>query len=226
MDLAQYLHTEFEAYPKMFRDVVAFLSKEDVKQCILEPSALASDEYKIKTVSSKKGDRYIVVVDDEPSGEPQLSAAIAYWQLVSKKKFMTLELKLPIFKPTYLDRAVKWLREKEPKRTALFVEWVATLNVTKNIWSAHKKSRDYHLLSEEDKLYIDAIGVLIDAARKQSVLMMSSLSLDIRLVAGNVKAAELSVVKDREDCLEMFIDKLSGSFKSAYLGLLKERLAN
>ena len=58
MDLKKYLHTEFETYPQLFREVVAFLSKDDVVNNVMS----AYREHKgliLSEIDSKSGTRYV-----------------------------------------------------------------------------------------------------------------------------------------------------------------------
>jgi hypothetical protein len=220
MDLKTYLHTEFEAYPKLFRDVVAFLAKEEVVGAIMEPQDLLSSDYVVESNLLNGGERFVVYFQGVSSGEPQLAPSIAYWQLKSKKKFLSLEQVNPIFKDSYSIRVVKWLKKGQVEREHLFVSWLASLNVAKHVWSSHKKSEDYKLLERKDKLYVDALGVLVEMARKQAVLMLSSLSVDIRTIGGKVKEEEERALDDRKSCFPIYSGKLSPSFRHRLLELL------
>lgn len=217
MDLKKYLHTEFETYPQLFREVVAFLSKDDVVKNVMS----AYREHKgliLSEIDSKSGTRYVFENKDGiTSGEPQKHPAIAYWQLMSKKELLSLSFMPPILKnDIYLSRTKRWLVLPESDALDVFSDWVSNMNWVKKVWSVHKKTNDYKLLSEEDAFYVEAIGVLIDTLRKQAVLMIGAIGGDIKSLSGTIKEKELLVAEERERYFDLFSNKLTSDFRNYF----------
>ena len=136
---------------------------------------------------------------------------------MSKKELLSLSFMPPILKnDIYLSRTKRWLVLPESDALDVFSDWVSNMNWVKKVWSVHKKTNDYKLLSEEDAFYVEAIGVLIDTLRKQAVLMIGAIGGDIKSLSGTIKEKELLVAKERERYFDLFSNKLTPDFRNYF----------
>lgn len=186
MDIKNYLHIQFETYPRLLRDVISFLASEDIRNKIMvNPDLIstnkAQDVLYLKEVKTKHGTRFIYESIDAntSSGQPQKSASIAYWQWYAKKNTPIIETVPMVKGDVFVSRYKKWADLERSACIAKYAEWIASLKWARQVWAAHKKTSDYEELSEDDKNYVDTIGVLIDVMRKQAVLLSLSFGFDV-----------------------------------------------
>ncbi len=218
MDIEQYLHNQFETYPRIFRDVSEYLPKKEIRESIMTtrdtlPCLSCEHNMVLKSVETRKGLRYHYICShcDGKSGELQNSPAIAYWSFQAAKKVASYQ-RPPLVNEIMLDgRYTKWLESAPAKRADSAALWVAGLKWMKWVWSQHRKTQDYKSLSTQDQLYIDAIGSCIDVLRKEAASFSASVGVDVT----NEESVELlvfadkSIKKERLDAFPRYKEKLS-----------------
>ena len=223
MDISTYLHTQFESYPRMFRDVSAYLSKEQVREAImLSPqefhcSACNDGKAKLTIETTKRGlgYHYKCAHCGLSSGGSQRHPAIAFWQWQAKKQVQSALTPAIVKLDMYDARCAKWERIPRAKSLMLSADWVAALKWVKLMWSKHRSTEDFLQLNEGDQLYVDAIGGCIAVLQKQAKTMASKLGLDVTdpESAFLLAQADVRIQEDRAHYYPYFQSRLSPVFR-------------
>ncbi|MAH54657.1 MAG: hypothetical protein CL531_00130 [Aestuariibacter sp.] len=231
LDIEQYLKTEFEVYPRMFRDVSSYLpSHENLSRLTNVPESYPCakcdhGEMVIKSETCTSGDRYHYVCTHcrSESGPQQKSAMTAYWQGQVKSGSNTLGNPL-VDSKVFGRKLQKWRSENLPKIKVInnMMTWNASLKWLKWVHVQHVKTADFESLDDTGKAIVLSIGYCIEALRKHAVEMMSEHGIDVAnsAVQARIPEFDAKVESDRKSYYPQYQSRLPPVFRCR----IKEKL--
>lgn len=216
-NLTEYLKTEFQVYPIAFRDIANFLTKEDVAVQILKPAlsehcaSCGAPALSLNDVVTKSGVRYLVSCKCGHKGPMKASEAEARWAWNAMKGMPALSLGNPLVNQVRYQKMLSRFSS-----TQQILSWVCALNIHKKLWLAHRDTADYERLNQDEKSFVDSLGILNGLLKKEAVALLDSkgVTLASDSVQLMMSSAEMSVTNERKAAYHKYKNLLPQGFHS------------
>jgi hypothetical protein len=216
-NLTEYLKTEFHVYPRAFRDIANFLTKDDVSKKILGPElAVCCNDCEqasltVNEINTKNSIRYSVSCKCGRAGPLKASKAEAAWGWNSMKGTPALGTRNPLVNA---ERYEKMMAKLTTEKSIL--AWLGAINLHKKVWLAHRDTSEYQNLSIAEQSFVEVIGLLNGLLKKEAVAMLqdagaSLMNDETQLL---LAAEELSIARERKLAYPKFKDLLPVGFHS------------
>jgi hypothetical protein len=187
MNTEQYLNIEFQAQPSAYRDIAEFLAKNSVKEQILNPEKFLFD-YNNEMFSNivvlekevNSGVSYFVQTPSGKTGPLQPTRAMSIWAWVNAKDNAPLENN-PLVKSCFSQRNTKWNAFDTQKAVSKWMSWLADIDIMIELWKAHRETDDYNMLSQDEKHFVDIIGLLQKNLRKHASESLKGLGKSLQI---------------------------------------------
>ena len=218
MNVINYLKVEFEAYPRLFRDLANFMPKQESIDRVTNPDLpnfcpkCQGGQIAVKQVTTKQGERHRVECSCGKEGPLGVSEFSAIWHWATMKGMPTDLMENPLVNTErYWATRRKWAKGDEGSH---LTAWLAALNFHKRVCDAHRDTPDYQALSESDKEFVDMLPLLNRILRKEATARLEELNISLTSeeCQRKIQTEESYVANDRKSVYERFRDMLTPGF--------------